>query len=551
MTPIAVIFVAIGIAGFLGSIVVLWFYGRILKAQKATLVRAAAACLLLATLGICACLGTLAISDQFGGLAVWLLAPVMLAEFLIACLCTCWLFRTTFGKAMLIWACSGATLGVLGTTLAFALLRISTDAFVVPTGAMSPTVYGMHCYKVCDHCGNRFAVGLSYRLDRVPSEAVTTCTNCGRSTAILTSDATISGDRILANRLARPRRWDLVVFRPPDNPDTMYVKRLAGMPGEEVEIREGDIFIDGRRQRKPPGQVTELWLPVHDTGFTPGEPPLDNEPRWRSQSDEACWKWDKDKGWRFTGESGQQGELLFSGPVLDQLAYNAEVQRWSSASEQDWQAVRDIRVICTVSRFRGDGRLGFNWRFGKDAVTARVSAGGQVELVHETKGSNRETNMDARRARAQGQLPSPLVGSTLTLAFRDGMAYVMQDDSLIASLTLEDGEEGSQADELERSQRIAIFAEDCGATLKRIQLFRDVYYLTVDEAGHYGSPATPNPIQLDNRQYLMLGDNSRQSRDSRYFGPVDTGSVKGVVGCIYWPPERWRQFGSPLAGGGD
>ena len=65
------------------------------------------------------------------------------------------------------------------------------------------------------------------------------------------------------------------------------------------------------------------------------------------------------------------------------------------------------------------------------------------------------------------------------------------------------------------------------------------------------SLATPNPIQLDDQQYLMLGDNSRQSRDSRYFGPVATDSVKGVVGCIYWPPERWRQFGSPLAGGGD
>jgi signal peptidase I len=504
-----------------------------------------------ATLGIGASLGTLAMKDRLGGLAVWSLVPVMLAEFLIACLCTCRLFRTTFGKAVLIWACSAGTLGTAVTVLAFAVLRIGTDAFVVPTGAMSPAIYGMHCYKVCRHCGNRFGVGVSYRLDPVPTDAVTTCTNCGRSTAILPSDATISGDRILANVFSHPGRWDAVVFRPPDQPDAMYVMRLVGMPGEEIEIREGDIFVDGQRQRKPPGQVTELWLPVHDTDFTPSGPPLDNEPRWRSHSDESHWQWGSGEGWQFSGGPGQRGELEFSRPVLDQFAYNADVQRWPSARAQEWQVVRDVKVKCAVSEFRGEGRMGFHWRFGKDKIVARVSAEGDVEIVGTTNENSEDVDENAERTRAQGQLQAALMESSLTFAFRDGMAYVTQDDCLIASLTLQDRDTIHQASEPEEDQRIAIFAVDCEVALRRIQLYRDVYYLSVDETGFRPISATPNPIQLDDQQYLMLGDNSRQSRDSRYFGPAATDSVKGVVNCICWPPERLRRFGSPLAGGGD
>jgi len=548
MTPITVPLVAIGITGFLASVIALWLYGRLLKAKKATFLRSVAAHFLVVTLGVGAFLGVFAIRDQLGDLAVWSLVPVMLAEFLFACLCTCWLFRTTFGRAVRIWGLSTATLGVLGISFAGAGLTVFTERFVVPTGAMSPTIYGMHCYKVCDYCGYRNAVRRSYRLPSEP--AVTGCTNCGRFIEILSDDAIISGDRILANKLAaEPGRWDLAVFHPPDAPDVMYVKRLVGLPGEEVEIRDGDIFIDGRRQRKPPGKITELWLPVHDTDFTPATPPADDERRWRSQCDEPLWQWVGDNGWQFSAGPGQRGELEFSEPVLDQLAYNGYSVPYGI--EEEWQAVRDVRVVCDVSRFRGDGQMGFNWRFGRNSVSARVSAGGGVEITQVTRGSDGVTDLDAKPARAQGQLPSPLQGSMLTFAYRDGIAYVMQDDRLIASMTPEEDEAASQADDLEESQRIAIFAEDCGATLQRIQLFRDVYYLTVEEMGPYSESGTPNPIQLSGQQYLCFGDNSRQSRDSRFFGPVAADSVKGVVECIYWPPERWRRFASPGVDGGN
>lgn len=47
-----------------------------------------------------------------------------------------------------------------------------------------------------------------------------------------------------------------------------------------------------------------------------------------------------------------------------------------------------------------------------------------------------------------------------------------------------------------------------------------------------------NPTQLKDDEYFFLGDNSPNSSDSRFFGPVPAEDVGGVVTAIYWPPSR-------------
>jgi signal peptidase I len=49
-----------------------------------------------------------------------------------------------------------------------------------------------------------------------------------------------------------PQRGDIVVFDPPvENPDEPYIKRIIGLQGETVEIRDGGVFIDGIRLNEP------------------------------------------------------------------------------------------------------------------------------------------------------------------------------------------------------------------------------------------------------------------------------------------------------------
>ena len=56
------------------------------------------------------------------------------------------------------------------------------------------------------------------------------------------------GDRLFGFRLAYafddPKRYDVVIFRYPVDETQNYIKRVIGLPGEKVEIREGKIYID-------------------------------------------------------------------------------------------------------------------------------------------------------------------------------------------------------------------------------------------------------------------------------------------------------------------
>lgn len=67
------------------------------------------------------------------------------------------------------------------------------------------------------------------------------------------------GDSIVVNRLTsnfvRPERGDIVVFStrnvPGVRPNSAYIKRLVGLPGERVSICEGELVVDGEAVREP------------------------------------------------------------------------------------------------------------------------------------------------------------------------------------------------------------------------------------------------------------------------------------------------------------
>lgn len=46
-------------------------------------------------------------------------------------------------------------------------------------------------------------------------------------------------------------RGDVIVFRYPETPDTDYVKRVVGLPGETIEVVKGVVHVDGRSLREP------------------------------------------------------------------------------------------------------------------------------------------------------------------------------------------------------------------------------------------------------------------------------------------------------------
>ena len=62
----------------------------------------------------------------------------------------------------------------------------------------------------------------------------------------------VAGDRFICHKRVRLARWDIVVFHPPRAPSQRYVFRIAGMPGEKIEILDGRIHVTGAAPAPPP-----------------------------------------------------------------------------------------------------------------------------------------------------------------------------------------------------------------------------------------------------------------------------------------------------------
>ncbi len=64
------------------------------------------------------------------------------------------------------------------------------------------------------------------------------------------------GERIFVNKLVyydipELERGDIVVFWFPDDPSKSYIKRVIGLPGETVQVRDGRVFVNGRELFEP------------------------------------------------------------------------------------------------------------------------------------------------------------------------------------------------------------------------------------------------------------------------------------------------------------
>ena len=63
------------------------------------------------------------------------------------------------------------------------------------------------------------------------------------------------GDRVLVNkfiyRFTEPERGDIIVFKSVQGDDQDLIKRVVGVPGDEITVRRGRLFVNGEPQREP------------------------------------------------------------------------------------------------------------------------------------------------------------------------------------------------------------------------------------------------------------------------------------------------------------
>jgi signal peptidase I len=156
----------------------------------------------------------------------------------------------------------------------------AAEGYMISTGSMAPSLLGFHKRVVCPTCRITFPFGTAYDTDEDPeAETMITarsravCPNCGQQGIDVTEVPRNHGDQLLVNKQAyiyqSPRRWDVIVFRNPAHPTEAYVKRTVGLPGERIQIVNGDVVVNGEVARKTYHQQLATRILVHDHNFRP------------------------------------------------------------------------------------------------------------------------------------------------------------------------------------------------------------------------------------------------------------------------------------------
>lgn len=339
--------------------------------------------------------------------------------------------------------------------------------------SMAPALLGPHYDVVCPACGHAFAIDAT----RGPIPTAL-CDYCGARAPVIAGDVK-PGD-VIKPLSGEIERFDLVMFADPENPTQQVVKRVVALPGETVEGRDGDLWINGERYVKSWEELSRVMIPIYEVGE-----PVADDPRIKISSD----------GWyEYHHQVHSQGlQIAGAAPPLDDYPYNQGLPGKLHPLNE---------LICT-----------FVWKAAGPLEVRFVLDQYELQICSDA------TSTPAFRWILAGEEPLP-TGSE----FSDPVSLAPSELAVHAAIcdgVLRLGGEGLAGQvelpgELDTGNCTAVPLRigTGSGQLKRLKIYRDVHYADFPET------------QIPADAYFVLGDNVIASQDSRHFGPISANQAR-------------------------
>jgi signal peptidase I len=543
---------------------------------------------------------------------------------------------------------------IIALIVALTFRAYIVEAFVIPTGSMAPTLLGAHFKVICPKCGYEFDKNarLEYQalIDRssgryviphqmngnaelgrnslVPCDDLPIrCPNCryairdaeelpqflkkedvvdGRKNNQLQKVPFVwanNGDRILVLKylysVLEPQRWDVIVFKEPENAKFNFIKRLIGRPGETVQVVNGDVYIgtgpegaaDPTKRliaRKPDDIQQSLWQLLYDNDYYPtdettrGKDPKDLQTPWINPwMPQTADGWTRGTSWRYA-KAGAAALVFHPVPPgmpadyppygLNTLGYNDDLYVNEYQSPYDFaprSMVGDLRLE-TLWSPRSGCEGGIKLTLGRPNNCYQVNwtpVGLTLSRYDETS-----KTFKAVTPTTLSGVGAPRIGESYRLAMNnvdhalsfyvDGTKVLEYDGTWTAKDAIDDLQ--AHPADWTNAAGMRIPAEVVNTmiqidvagpcALSHLKLYRDLYYTQVlstyaQRRGGPGTATQDNPLTLGPDEFFAMGDNSRQSNDGRLWRDVynplaDLGTRPGIVPrrfllgkafFVYWP----------------
>lgn len=440
---------------------------------------------------------------------------------------------------------------VVAFILALMFMTFAMQAFQIPTGSMAETLRGAHYQLRCIRCGYQFDVGNDSASYSRPQ-----CPNCDYIEPAHVLGPVKNGDRIFVLKsiyqFFEPKRWDVVVFKNPTNPLDNYIKRLIALPGETVELINGDVFIDGKIARKPSRVQKEQWMPIFLQDYQPLEAAghFDQQVLHGQGVDNKTWKlpfenepdslWHLEDKTVFTLEeiSGIQHTIVY---VPDNPNDFRAFYGYNESSGYSFKPmVSDLMVNFYAKCDSPDGYVGATLEKYNVYYSARVEFDGAMVF---TKMVNGETT----------QLRPPMLSGGIETGQFEKFEFANVDQQLVLrwgekrfTYDLSKDEDFQPVNgHYEKAPTVRLFAS--GPTqIRHVGLYRDIFYMGEESISLRATQE--NPFILGDDEFFVCGDNSNNSLDARLWstpgignngysyrvGVVPRDYMMGKAVMVYW-----------------